>query len=388
MEQMEKKIPFWRNDRVRRIGLQGLVILLVAGVLFLLGNNLVSNLQQKGLSFGFDFLKSTASFDIGDRIIEYSRSDPYIKAVWVGLLNSLRIMSIGIVLATILGITVGIGKLSDNWLVRQIATVYVEIIRNTPLLLQLFFWYYTVFLQLPRIDNPIVILGNIYLSNKGMNIPLPAGTTQTWLSLGFIALSVILAIIIWGRINEAIERQLPRAKILQILLVGIAIANILAVVWGLDWRVPQFLQEENLIEGGANLSTEYATLLIGLVVYTAAFIAEVVRAGIQSVNIGQREAANALGLSPSLTMRLVIFPQALRLMIPPLTSEYLNLAKNSSLAIAIGYYDVYAVSFTISNQTGRSVEMLLVVMGTYLIISLTISLIMNSLNQRFKLKER
>ncbi|MDJ0718826.1 MAG: ABC transporter permease subunit [Prochloraceae cyanobacterium] len=385
---MEKKIPFWRNDRVRRIGLQGLVILLVAGVLFLLGNNLVSNLQQKGLSFGFDFLKSTASFDIGDRIIEYSRSDPYIKAVWVGLLNSLRIMSIGIVLATILGITVGIGKLSDNWLVRQIATVYVEIIRNTPLLLQLFFWYYTVFLQLPRIDNPIVILGNIYLSNKGMNIPLPAGTTQTWLSLGFIALSVILAIIIWGRINEAIERQLPRAKILQILLVGIAIANILAVVWGLDWRVPQFLQEENLIEGGANLSTEYATLLIGLVVYTAAFIAEVVRAGIQSVNIGQREAANALGLSPSLTMRLVIFPQALRLMIPPLTSEYLNLAKNSSLAIAIGYYDVYAVSFTISNQTGRSVEMLLVVMGTYLIISLTISLIMNSLNQRFKLKER
>ncbi len=385
---MEKKIPFWRNDRVRRIGLQGLVILLVAGVLFLLGNNLVSNLQQKGLSFGFDFLKSTASFDIGDRIIEYSRSDPYIKAVWVGLLNSLRIMSIGIVLATILGITVGIGKLSDNWLVRQIATVYVEIIRNTPLLLQLFFWYYTVFLQLPRIDNPIVILGNIYLSNKGMNIPLPAGTTQTWLSLGFIALSVILAIIIWGRINEAIERQLPRANILQILLVGIAIANILAVVWGLDWRVPQFLQEENLIEGGANLSTEYATLLIGLVVYTAAFIAEVVRAGIQSVNIGQREAANALGLSPSLTMRLVIFPQALRLMIPPLTSEYLNLAKNSSLAIAIGYYDVYAVSFTISNQTGRSVEMLLVVMGTYLIISLIISLIMNSLNQRFKLKER
>ena len=385
---MEKKIPFWRNDRVRRIGLQGLVILLVAGVLFLLGNNLVSNLQQKGLNFGFDFLKSTASFDIGDRIIEYSRSDPYIKAVWVGLLNSLRIMSIGIVLATILGITVGIGKLSDNWLVRQIATVYVEIIRNTPLLLQLFFWYYTVFLQLPRIENPIVILGNIYLSNKGMNIPLPAGTTQTWLSLGFIALSVILAIIIWGRINEAIERQLPRANILQILLVGIAIANILAVVWGLDWRVPQFLQEENLIEGGANLSTEYATLLIGLVVYTAAFIAEVVRAGIQSVNIGQREAANALGLSPSLTMRLVIFPQALRLMIPPLTSEYLNLAKNSSLAIAIGYYDVYAVSFTISNQTGRSVEMLLVVMGTYLIISLIISLIMNSLNQRFKLKER
>ncbi len=385
---MEKKIPFWRNDRVRRIGLQGLVILLVAGVLFLLGNNLVSNLQQKGLSFGFDFLKSTASFDIGDRIIEYSRSDPYIKAVWVGLLNSLRIMSIGIVLATILGITVGIGKLSDNWLVRQIATVYVEIIRNTPLLLQLFFWYYTVFLQLPRIDNPIVILGNIYLSNKGMNIPLPAGTTQTWFSLGFIASSVILAIIILGRINQAIERQLPRAKILQILLVGIAIANILAVVWGLDWRVPQFLQEENLIEGGANLSTEYATLLIGLVVYTAAFIAEVVRAGIQSVNIGQREAANALGLSPSLTMRLVIFPQALRLMIPPLTSEYLNLAKNSSLAIAIGYYDVYAVSFTISNQTGRSVEMLLVVMGTYLIISLTISLIMNSLNQRFKLKER
>ena len=384
----DAKIPLWRNQRVIKILLQVVVILLVLAVLIVLGNNLVNNFQQKNIRFGFDFLSSKASFDIGDKIIDYRRSDPYIKAILVGLLNSLRVMVVGIVLATFLGIAVGIGRLSDNWLVRQIATVYVEILRNTPLLLQLFFWYSVVFLNLPRIDNPVVLPGSIYFSNRGINIPWPAGTTSTWLALGWICLSVVLAIIIWRKRIEAIVQQGSSARILQVGLIGIAIAATFALIWGLDWQQPQLDREASAILGGLNFSPELATLLIGLTVYTAAYIAEVVRAGIQSVSQGQWEAARALGLKSSLVMQLVIFPQALRVMIPPLTSEYLNLAKNSSLAIAVGYSDLYSIANTIFNNTGRSVEMLLIVMATYLMINLIISLVMNRLNARVQLQER
>ncbi len=384
----EAKIPLWRNQRVIRYTIQVVVILLLIAVVIVLGNNLVNNFQQKNIRLGFDFLSRKASFDIGDKVIDFRRSDPYIKAILVGLLNSLRVMVVGIVLATFIGITVGIGRLSDNWLVRQITTVYVEIFRNTPLLLQLFFWYSAVFLNLPRVDNPMVLLGSVYLSNRGINIPWPGGTTSTWFALGFICLSVILAIIIWRKQIETIEQQGSSARILQVVLLGIAIAATCALVWGLDWRQPQLDREASNILGGLSFSPELATLLIGLSVYTAAYIAEVVRTGIQSVSKGQWEAARALGLKSSLVMQLVIFPQALQVMIPPLTSEYLNLAKNSSLAIAIGYSDIYSVSNTIFNNTGRSVEMLLIVIVIYLIINLIISLLMNWLNARVQLEER
>jgi general L-amino acid transport system permease protein len=375
------KIPLWHNQRAINVALQVVVILFVISVLIVLGNNLVNNFQQKNIRFGFDFLSSKASFDISDRVIDFRPNDPYIKAILVGLLNSLRVMVVGIILATIIGITVGIGRLADNWLVRQIATVYVEILRNTPLLLQLFFWYSAVFLNLPRIDNPLVLPGSIYLSNRGIDIPWPAGTTSTWLALGLICGSVILAIIV-GRRQIKAEQHGSTAKILQVVLIGIAIAATFALVWGLDWRQPQLDRKASVILGGLNFSPELATLLIGLSVYTAAYIAEVVRAGIQSVSKGQWEAARALGFKPSLVMQLVVFPQALRVMIPPLTSEYLNLAKNSSLAIAIGYSDIYAIANTIFNNTGRSVEMLLIVMVAYLMINSIISLVMNWLNAR------
>lgn len=384
----DTKIPLWRNQRVIRVFLQIVVVLFVLVILIVLGSNLVNNFQQKNLRFGFDFLSRKASFDIGDKVIDYHRTDPYIKAILVGLLNSLRVMVVGIILATFLGVTVGIGRLSNNWLVRQITTVYVEIFRNTPLLLQLFFWYSAVFLNLPRIDNPMVLPGSIYLSNRGINIPWPGGTTSTWLALGFICLSVILAIIVWRRRIEMIEQQGSSARILQVALIGIAIATTFALVWGLDWREPQLDREASAILGGLNFSPELATLLIGLSVYTAAYIAEVVRAGIQSVSQGQWEAARALGLKSSLVMQLIIFPQALQVMIPPLTSEYLNLAKNSSLAIAIGYSDIYSIANTIFNNTGRSVEMLFIVMVTYLIINLIISLVMNWFNSRVQLPKR
>ncbi|MFM2313806.1 MAG: hypothetical protein RLZZ04_3082 [Cyanobacteriota bacterium] len=382
------KISPWHNQRVISILLQIVVISLVFAVFVVLGNNLVNNFQQKNIKFGFDFLSSRASFDISDQVINFQPSDTYRQAILVGLLNSLRVMVVGIILATLIGVTVGIARLSNNWLVRQLATVYVEILRNTPLLLQLFFWYSAVFLNLPRVDHPLVLPGSIYLSNRGISIPWPAGTTLTWLALEFICGSVILTIIVVRRQNRAIQQNGSAAPRFRIVLIGIAIARIVALVWGLDWQQPQLDPQASSILGGLNFSPELATLLLGLSVYTAAYIAEVVRAGIQSVNPGQWEAARALGLKPNLVMQLVVFPQALRVMIPSLTSEYLNLAKNSSLAIAIGYSDIYAIANTIFNNTGRAVETLLIVMVAYLIINLIIAVVMNWLNTRVQLPER
>ncbi|XTZ11622.1 MAG: amino acid ABC transporter permease, partial [cyanobacterium endosymbiont of Rhopalodia inflata] len=344
-----------------------------------------------GLNFGLFFLidsDRTASFSISDSLIPYSSTDSYGRAVLVGLLNSLRVMISGIILAFILGITVGLGRLSDNWLVRKMASIYVETLRNTPLLLQLFFWYFAVFLKFPKIYDPGSFWGLIFFSNQGIYLPRPLGTLQTFLALGFIVFNSFLAGLVWRKRNQMIVQLTKKEITYQGLLLGVLIFVSLTFIFGIDWQLPQYNSDINLIQGGLNLSPEFSTLLLGLTIYTAAFIAEIVRAGIQSVSKGQWEAATALGLNPSLMMRLVIFPQALRVMIPPLTSEFLNLAKNSSLAVAIGYNDLYAVANTVSNQTGKAVEMLLVVMITYLVFNLIISTAMNRLNAMVRLKER
>ena len=382
--QQSEKVPFWRNSRVIKIVGQGLVLVIVLAAIAFFASNLVNNFRRLNLTFGFDFLDRAASFGIANPPIAYRPTDPYIRALLIGLLNSLRVMFFGIIFASVLGISVGIGRLSDNWLVRKLAGIYVEVLRNTPLLLQLFFWYFAVFLQLPKIDRPLVV-GNIFLTNRGLDLPWFTPELTTWLSIIAIVGCILLFIAAWIKRNRTIEQgQNPR---LWVWLLGIsAIAIILLFLFGINWDVPQL--QNNSIRGGLNLSPEFATLLIGLSIYTSAFIAEVVRAGIQSVSKGQWEAARALGLNPSAMMQLVIFPQALRVMIPPLTSEFLNLAKNSSLAIAIGYSDIYAIGNTISNQTGKSLEILLIVMLTYLTINLIISLIMNRFNQRAQLKER
>ena len=379
----QEKIPFWRNSRVLSIVGQVFVLILVAIIVTFLGNNLVHNFQRLGLTFGFNFLDRPASFGIANPPIAYDSTDPYIKAILIGLINSVRVMIFGIIIALFLGIIVGISRLSDNWLLRQLAIVYVETLRNTPLLLQLFFWYFAVFLKLPRIDNPLNIGGWFFLTNRGLDIPWFSNAGQTWLGFAVIIFSLIFALILWRKRIDAVES----GQIWLGLLTGVVIAAILIFFFGLDWDIPQ-LNNNNNIVGGLNLSSEFATLLLGLSFYTAAFIAEVVRAGIQSVNKGQWEAAKALGLKSGLVMQLVIFPQALRVMIPPLTSEFLNLAKNSSLAIAIGYNDVYAISNTVPNQTGRSIEMLLIIITTYLIINLIISTGMNWLNRSVQIKER
>jgi general L-amino acid transport system permease protein len=303
------KPPLWRDERFWRIAFQAIAVLLAIAIVAILWSNLTRNLQQLGIQFGFDFLKQNASFDIGETPISYKPSDAYSRALWVGLINSLRVAVTGIILTTVVGIMMGIARLSDNWLVRNISLVYVEIFRNTPLLLQLLFWY-AAFISFPKAENKISLLGLISLSKSGVELP------------------------------------------------------------------------------GFTFSPEFTALLLGLTLYTGAFIAEIVRGGIQSVAKGQWEAARALGLKPGLIMRLVILPQALRVIIPPLTSQYLNLTKNSSLAIAIGYPDVYFVASTTFNQTGKAVEVMLLIVLTYLSLSLTISLVMNLFNRTVQIKER
>lgn len=381
----EQKIPLWRDDRFWRIALQVLAIVIVVGVFALLGSNLNRNLRQTGSSFGFSFLGSSAGFSILDSLIPYTPTDPYSRVLLAGLLNSLRVMFFGIILTTILGITVGIARFSDNWLLRQLSFLYVEAVRNTPLLLQLLLWY-GIFVQLPQIQESFKVLGLFFFSKQGIFVPWPSGI-QALIGLIIVVICAIAAVFIW---NYRLKIQVEQAKSGQpqlIALIILGIISLMILTVGFGWKTPT-LTANNTIEGGLRLTIEFTTILVGLVVYTAAYIAEIVRAGIQSVAKGQWEAARSLGLQSSLVMRLVVFPQALRVIIPPLNSQYMNLAKNSSLAIAVAYADVYNVATTTFNQTGRAVEVMLIIMATYLIIDLLISLGMNSLNRVVQLRER
>lgn len=388
MSTEEPKIPLWRDERVLQIVGQAVTVVILIAIVAYFGNNLVINYQRLGLDFGFGFLERSSNFGIGDTAVPYTPTDPYLKALLVGLLNSLRVMVVGIILATVLGIVIGIARLSDNWLVRNLATVYVEVLRNTPLLLQLFFWYKSVFLKLPSVEDRVELPGPIFFFKKGLSLPWPAMNLQSGLALAVMVGSVVLAVVVWKRRMHRMEYEGDSGQQLLLVLGGIAAVAALAYFLGFDWERPVFDTQASDVVGGLSLSPEFAAILVGLTFYTAAFIAEVVRAGIQAVPKGQWEAARSLGLSAPMVMQLVVFPQALRVMIPPLTSEYLNLIKNSSLATAIGYSDVFQISQTISNQTGRSVQMLLVVMSTYLILDLLVALGMNTLNKSVQLKER
>ena len=372
------KVAPWRNSRFIKVVGQAFVLVIVISAIAFLGNNLVNNFQRLNLTFGYNFISRSASFGIANAPISYSPTDSYLRAFLVGLLNSLRVMFFGIVFATIIGVTVGIGRLSNNWLVKKLAGIYVEVLRNTPLLLQLFFWYYAIFLKLPKIDNPLILGNVVFLTNRGLSLPWYEPNLRTGLALIAIVACILLAFASWSERTSAIKRK---ESFISLAISAIAMVGI--TCFGIDWTFPQL--ENQAIEGGLKLSPEFATLLIGLSIYTAAFIAEVVRGGIQSVARGQWEASQALGLKPSAIMRLIIFPQALRVILPPLTSEFLNLAKNSSLAIAIGYSDLYAIASTISNQTGKSVEVLIIIMIVYLAINLIISASVNLFGFLFKL---
>ncbi|HEY64230.1 MAG TPA: ABC transporter permease subunit [Caldilineae bacterium] len=376
-------VPFWRDVRVLAILTQVVFVLAVALVAGLLYANMTRALAQRGLSLGFGFLRLEAGFEIGEGI-RYSPSDTYGRAFLVGVVNTLLVSGLGIVLATILGVIVGVARLSGNWLLTRIAGAYIELIRNTPLLVQLVFWYFAVILKLPPVRKSLELPGGIYIHQRGVTLPrlIPTPSFRVWLL--FLVAGVILGITLWQILTRY---QIRTGRTTRPLTVGfLVLIGLPAAGWFLvggspvSWEMP-ILQRFNFT-GGRTLTPEFTALLVGLVIYTAAFIAEIVRGGILAVPRGQLEAARALGLSNAQVLRLVIFPQALRIIIPPLTSQYLNLAKNSSLAIAVGYPDLFAVGGTIANQTGQPVPVIILIMGSYLTMSLVTALFMNWYNRR------
>jgi len=384
-----RAVPPWRDVRVLKILSQIVFTALVIAVAGLLYSNMKRGLESRGLWGGFGFLRLEAGFDIGEGIA-YDPSDSYARAFLVGVVNTLRVTAVGIALATIVGVMAGVARLSSNWLVNKLASVYIEGIRNTPLLVQLFVWYFAVIMKLPRIKQSKVLPGPIFISNRGVALPcpVPSDSFNLWRLYLLAALAAALAL---GIARARGQQRMGRPPFSGI-WVGAAFVGIAALGWFLVPGSPLVLDKPSLqglnYRGGLSLTPEFTALLVGLVVYTGAFIAEVVRAGILAVPRGQIEAARALGLTESQILRLVIFPQALRVIIPPLTSQYLNLAKNSSLAIAIGFPDLFNVAGTIFNQTGRSLQVIVIIMASYLTMSLFTSLLMNIYNRRVQFVER
>jgi len=378
----------WNDPSVRSIIYQVIAVGLVAlGVWFLVSNTL-HNLAARNISTGFGFIGREAGFAIGESPIAYGPADTYGRAIWVGLLNTLRVAAIGLVLATLLGTFIGIGRLSKNWLVSRLSAVYVEVVRNVPLLLQLFFWYALITENMPGPRQAAHPLPGVFVSNRGLKLPSLEGDALDWMLWGLVlAIVATLALAHWGeKRREATGRVFPLGRTALALLVGLPVAGWLASGASLTVVMPE-LRGFNFV-GGITLTPEFAALLTGLVIYTSAFVAEVVRSGIEAVSAGQWEAAGALGLRRALVLRLVVLPQALRVMVPPMTNQYLNLTKNSSLAVAIGYPDIVSVVNTTLNQTGQAIEGILIIMAAYLTVSLSISLFMGWYNKRIALVER
>jgi len=384
------KTPLIYNPKVRGIAYQAVLCIIIAFLAWSAVSNAVDNLARAKIASGFGFWDTTAGFDISQTLIEYSTTSTYGRAFWVGLINTLLVAGIGIVLATILGFIVGIARLSKNWLVSRVAGCYVEIIRNLPLLLQLLFWYNAVLKALPGIRESIAIPGGGFLNNRGLFLPQPVFETAARFALIALLAGVLAAIgyRIWAKRRQSQTGQ--QSPVLWVTL-GLVIALPLAVL-ALSGFPVQFNYPEAgrfNIRGGVEVLPEFAALLFGLVTYTAAFIAENVRAGILAVAKGQTEAAYSLGLRPGPTLRLVVVPQAMRVIVPPLTNQYLNLTKNSTLAVAIGYPDLVQIfAGTVLNQTGQAVEVIAITMAVYLTISLVTSGLMNLYNRSVAVVER
>ncbi len=383
-------VPLWRDVVVLQWVAQIVSAVLVIGFLTFFLGNVLKAANARGLGLGYRFISQAAGFPLPESMLPYDPSRPFGYAFFLGILHTLRVALIGIVLATLLGIVTALARLSTNWLVTKIASTYIEIIRNVPLAVQLFFWYFAVFQQLPGVKESIELPGPIYLSQRGLYMvwTKPTATFGTWMI--FVAAGVVLSVILYRVLSGYQIRTgrttYPVATALAVLIVLPVVGWLLAGGPPLSKTVP-VLGKFNFT-GGLSFTTEFTALLTGLVIYTGAFIAEVVRAGIQAVNRGQFEAARAVGLSPMLVLRLVVFPQALRVIIPPLISQYLNLTKNSSLAILVGYPDLFFIGRTTINQAGRAVPVFVLVMVSYLAMSLVTSAIMNVYNRRIRLVER
>ena len=383
-----KKKWSWRSQAFRGLVYQVVALGLIALALWYLGHNTLINMRERGIQSGFDFLFQTAGFDIGESLFAFDSSEKYWRAFLVGLSNTLRVALLGILFTTVLGTLLGVGRFSRNALVRGLCSTYVEIFRNVPILLQLLMWYLLFTEVLPDAAEAWQ-LGSVYLSKGGINFPIPVWASgHAWGLVGLLAGAVAA----WAYRRWAFAQFEATGQLRSMVWLPLGMLVLGAALGWLAGGAPNAFElpkrGEFAIENGGALTPEFVAVLLGLSVYTAAFVAEVVRAGIQSVAQGQSEAAAALGLSRGQEMRLVMLPQALRVIIPPLTNQYLNLTKNSSLAVAIGYPDVVSIANTAINQTGRAVECITIVMAIYLTTSLLTSLLMNWYNTRAAIKER
>ena len=385
----EAAVPFWRDAGKRAIAFQIAALFIVGGVSYYLFSNTQANLARQSIATGFGFWGKEASFEIGESLIRYSAADSYARALLVGALNTLKVAFIGIILTTILGSFIGVARLSSNWLVSKVAGSFIEVMQNIPVLLQLFFWYAIFYESFPSPRQALNPINGVFFCNRGFIFAIPESHSAHAV-MGGMFLAVLIGgwlLNRWGYKRQDLTGQaFPAGRITAALALLLPL-----LVWAL-YGAPTAMDVPELrgfnFTGGLTISPEFSALLLGLVLYTSAFVAEIVRAGIQSIGRGQIEAAKAIALRPGQVLRLVIFPQALRVIIPPLTSQMLNLTKNSSLAVAIGYADFVAVANTTINQTGQAIEGVAMIMVVYLFFSLTTSVFMNWYNKHMALVER
>lgn len=382
----------WNDPRARAVFYQVILATAVLAFIYYIVDNTARNLEERGIASGFSFLGSPAGFDVAmSPFFKYDlETATYFDVLLVGISNTLLAAMIGCPLATLLGFIVGVMRLSSNWIVARIAYVYVETMRNIPLLLHLLFWYFLMIKVLPQVRNAISVGDSVYLSNRGLFGPLPVPDDGFWVvGVAFaVAIALVVAVAKWAkkRQNET-GAQFPTVLVSIAILIGLPLIVLALAGFPMHWEFPR--KTRFSLTGGIVLLPEFAALLFGLVAYTGAFIAEIVRAGIQAISHGQTEAALALGVKPNVTMRLIVIPQALRVIIPPLTSQYLNLTKNSSLGVAIGASEVVSVWMgTTLNQAGQAVEIIAITMAFYMTISLLTSAFMNWYNKRIALTER
>jgi general L-amino acid transport system permease protein len=381
---------FLRDEKIRGIIYQILTITAFVAFLWFIAVNTSHNIEQRGIKTGFDFLSATAGFDITESPISYTPASTHWRVFEVGLINTLIVSFWGIVLSSILGLLIGVGRLSPNWLINRISASYIEIFRNIPVLLQILFWYNVVLATLPSVRNSIDFMGAVFINNRGFFIPDISFTDGSWMIWTGLAIAIVSIHFLkrWAH-----KRQDETGEQFPILSVSIAMLIILplagAVLAGFPFEIGYPELKGFNFKGGKTFTPEFLALLFALSIYTATFIAEAIRSGIEAVPKGQKEAAKSLGLTPTQELRLVVLPQAVRIAIPSIINQYLNLIKNSSLAAAIGYPELVTIfAGTSLNQTGQALEILLITMLTYLIISLLVSLILNWFNSKMKIKER
>jgi len=381
--------PFWRDPDKRAIVFQVVALLLVAVVSYYLFSNTQANLERQSIATGFGFLDKEAGFEIGEAVIEYSAADSYADALLVGALNTIKVSFIGILFTVVLGTIIGIAKLSSNWLLSKLSGGYIELMQNIPVLLQLFFWYAIFYESFPSPRQALNPFAGVFLCNRGLIFAVP----EAHAAHAVMGWSFVIALVAgWGLNRWGRQRQARTGQIFPAVRVTLALSVLLPLLAWLVYGAPTAMDVPELrgfnFQGGVTVSPEFSALLIGLVLYTSAFVAEIVRAGIQSVGHGQVEAAMAIGLRPGQVLHLVVLPQAIRVIIPPLTNQMLSLTKNSSLAIAIGYADFVAVTNTTINQTGQAIEGVALIMLVYLFFSLSTSVFMNWYNKKMALVER